>query len=257
MELTKGPGVLATGDDVPGWLRFLSRWSLLTAVAYLGLMVLFVVLVLPAGSGALPADLLELDVAGNAPARYRLTIAFDVLAWLGIGGLLLAWGAALRRQAPRRATFVSAMSAAALLGFLGACLRLSVTPELADRYFSTPAGDRAALLEAYRQLLNLVNVTFGAGGLLVNAGLLLVAVVTRHGVLPRWVCLLLGLGSGLGVVKAALLLVAGVDLAPLALLGAVLLTAGFVGIASSLWRTTPAEVGGAAPTAGRVVDPTR
>jgi hypothetical protein len=67
-----------------------------------------------------------------------------------------------------------------------------------------------------------------------------VTIVTWHGVLPRWVGLLLGLGSGLGIPKAALLLVAGVDLGPLALLGAVLLTAGFAGTASSLWRTTTA-----------------
>ncbi|GLI01825.1 hypothetical protein [Phytohabitans aurantiacus] len=239
--------VPAIGDNAQRWLRFLSRWSIPTALAYLGLMVLFVTLVLPAGSGSLPEEFLELDVAGIAPGLYRLTIVFDVLAWLGIGGLLLAWGTALRHHAPTRATFISASSAAALIGFLGACLRLSATPELASRYLSTPASDRPALLEAYRELLNLINVTFSAGGLLANAGLLLVTIVTWRGVLPRWVGLLLGLGSGLGIIKAALLLVAGVDLGPLALLGAILLTAGFAGTASSLWRTT---------TTGGQVNPT-
>jgi hypothetical protein len=233
--------VPTTGDNARRWLLFLSRWSLPTALSYLGLIVLFVILVLPAGSGSLPNEFLELDVAGNAPGPYRLTVVFDVLAWLGIGELLLAWGIALRHHAPMRATFISASSAAALIGFFGACLRLSATPELAARYLSTPASDRAALLEAYRELLNLINVTFSAGGLLANAGLLLVAIVTWRDVLPRWVGLLLGLGGGLGMVKAALLLVAGVDLGPVALLGAALLTAGFAGTASSLWRTTPAD----------------
>jgi hypothetical protein len=45
----------------------MSRWSLPTAIAYLGLIVLFVTLVLPAGGGSLPEEFLELDVAGNAP----------------------------------------------------------------------------------------------------------------------------------------------------------------------------------------------
>lgn len=238
--LIPSAGVPTTGGDARRWLRFLSRWSLPTALAYLGLIVLFVTLVLPAGSGSLPEDFLELDVAGRAPGPYRLTIVFDVLAWLGIGGLLLAWGTALRHHAPMRATFISASSAAALIGFFGACLRLSATPELADRYLSTPANDRGALLEAYRELLNLINVTFSAGGLLANAGLLLVAIVTWRGILPRWVGFLLGLGAGLGMMKAALLLVAGVDLGPVALLGAALLTTGFAGTASSLWRTTTA-----------------
>ncbi|WP_206061131.1 hypothetical protein [Nonomuraea basaltis] len=162
---------------------------------------------------------------------------FDVLAWLGIGGLLLAWGTVLRQRAPLRATFIVASSAATLIGFLGACLRLSATPELAHRYLSTPAGDRGASLEAYRELLNLINVTFSAGGLVANAGLLLVAIVTWHTVLPRWVGVLLGLGSGLGMAKAALLLVTGVDLGPVALLGAALLTMGFAGTAASVPRS--------------------
>ncbi|WP_431926514.1 hypothetical protein [Nonomuraea jabiensis] len=219
------------------WLRFLSRWSLLTALAYLGLIVLFVTLVLPAASGSLPEEFLELDVAGRAPGIFRLTIVFDVLAWLGIGGLLVAWGSVLSPRAPLRATFMYASGAAALIGFFGACLRLSATPALAERYLSAPADDRGALMEAYRELLNLINVTFSAGGLVANAGLLLVAIVTWRAVLPRWVGVLIGLGGGLGVVKAALLLVTGVDLGPVALLGAALLTAGFAGTAAGLWRT--------------------
>lgn len=224
----------------PSTTRLLSRWSLLTALAYLGLIVLFVTLVLPAGSGALPEEFLELDVAGSAPGLYRLTIVFDVLAWLGIGGLLLAWGAVLRRRAPLWATIVSASSAATLIGFLGACLRLSATPALADRYPGAPAGARGALLEAYRELLNLINVTFSAGGLVANAGLILVAAATWRGILPRWVGVLIGLGGVLGVAKAALFLTTGIDLGPVALLGAALLTAGFAGTASSLWRAPAA-----------------
>ncbi|MEV0147088.1 MULTISPECIES: DUF4386 family protein [unclassified Nonomuraea] len=196
--------------------------------------------VAPAGSGALPEQFLELEASGSAPGLYRLTIVFDVLAWLGIGGLLLAWGTALRRPAPIRATFISAASAAALIGFFGACLRLSATPALAAEYLSAPAGDRGSLLETYRESLNLINVTFSAGGLVVNAGLMLVAIVTWRGVLPRWIGILLGLGSGLGMVKATVFLVTDMDLGPVALLGAALLTASFAGITGALWRTTAA-----------------
>ncbi|GAA2291953.1 hypothetical protein GCM10010149_44360 [Nonomuraea roseoviolacea subsp. roseoviolacea] len=222
---------LTTVDNARQWARFLPRWALLTALAYLGLMVLFITLVLPASSGSLPEELLELDVAGTAPGPYRLAVVFDVLSWLGIGVLLLAWGAVLRSRAPLRATFIAASSAAALIGFLGACLRLSATPELASRYLAAPAGDRGMLLEAYRESLNLINVTFSAGGLVVDAGLLLVAIVTWRAILPRWAGLLIGLGAALGIAKAAVLLVAGVDLGPVALLGAALLIAGFTGTA--------------------------
>ncbi|MGI8334776.1 hypothetical protein ACRYCC_32900 [Actinomadura scrupuli] len=227
---------VTTGENTRQWLRLLPRWSLATALAYLGLIVLSVTVVAPAASGSLPQEFLELDVAGSAPGLYRLTIVFDVLAWLGIGGLLLAWGAVLRHRTPLRASLISATGAAALIGFFGACLRLSATPALADRYLSAAVGERGALLEAYRELLNLINVTFSAGGLVANAGLLLVGIVTWRGVLPRWVGLLIGLGAVLGMVKAMLFLVTGVDLGLVALLGAVLLTTGFAGIAGSLWR---------------------
>jgi hypothetical protein len=234
---------LTTVVNARQWLLFLSRGALLTAFAYLGLILLFITLVLPAGSGSLPDELLELDVAGSAPGPYRLTIVFDVLAWLGVGGLLLAWGMLLRDRAPLRATFIAASSAAALIGFYGACLRLSATPELAARYFARAAADRPPLLEAYRELLNLINVTFSVGGLVANAGLLLVVILTWRAVLPRWVGMLVGLGATLSMAKAALLLVTGIDLGLMALLGATLLIAGFAGTARSLWRT-PAASGG-------------
>jgi hypothetical protein len=179
---------------------------------------------------------LELDVAGTAPGSFRLAICFDVLSWLGIGGLLLAFGALLRSTSAVRSTLISAASAGAVIGFFGACLRLSATPELASRYLAAPEAERGQLIEAYRELLNLINVTFSAGGLIVSVALLLVVGLTWRTVLPRWVAILIGLGASLGVAKAAILVVAGVDLGPVALLGAILLIVGFGGVAGTQWR---------------------
>ncbi|MFG6200166.1 hypothetical protein [Nonomuraea sp. JJY05] len=50
-------------------------------------------------------------------------------------------------------------------------------------------------------MLNLINVTFSAVGLMANASLVLVAIVTWRAVPPRWVGVLIGLGGGLGAVK--------------------------------------------------------
>lgn len=222
----------------PRWQRFLSRWALLTCLVYIGLVVLFSALILPVGGdSALPATFLELDAAGRAPALYRVIIAFDVASWLAIGGLLLAWGTMLRDRAPVRAGFAAASSAAALIGFFGACLRLSATPDLAARYLAARAGERGTLLQAYEQLQSLVNVSFSAAGLLAGAGMLLaVSAVWGTATPPRWVSVLIGAGGGLAVVKGVLELATGADLGPVALLSVALLIAGFAGLARSLWR---------------------
>ncbi|WP_329476229.1 hypothetical protein OG555_31815 [Kribbella sp. NBC_01484] len=54
-------------------------------------MVLFITLILPFGTtSSLPATYLELIAAGRKPVLYRVTIAFDVTAWLTLGGFLIA-----------------------------------------------------------------------------------------------------------------------------------------------------------------------
>lgn len=229
---------LTAADSGPRWQRFLSRWALLTSLVYLGLIVLFSTLILPAGrDSALPEAFLELDVAGRAPALYRMIIAFDVASWLAIGGLLLAWGTMLRSRAPLRATITAASSAAALIGFFGACVRLSATPDLAARYLAAPPGERGTLLAAYLNLQSLINVSFSAAGLLASGGLLLAASVAwGEATMPRWVSVLIGLGGGLGMAKGTLELATGADLGLVALLGVALLIAGFAGLAHSLRR---------------------
>src|SRR2546422_10951842 len=90
-------------DDAP-WGKFVARSALLLGVAGLALMAIFV--------AVLPVDLsdpnAELVAAARNPAVYRLAALLDMLAWFGIGGLLLAFGGYFAARAPIRALVLAA-----------------------------------------------------------------------------------------------------------------------------------------------------
>src|ERR671939_2084059 len=72
------------------WEKFLARSALLLGLAGLALMAMFLVVL-----GLDPSDpYAELVIAGRNPAAYRLGSFLDMLAWVGIGGVLLAFAGA-------------------------------------------------------------------------------------------------------------------------------------------------------------------
>jgi hypothetical protein len=231
------PGSGATGR----WYRFLSWWVLLAGTAYLSLIILFVTLILPAGrSGSLPQDYLELAAAARDPALYRLTIAFDVAAWLGMGGVFIAIAAVFFGRAPIRSTFIAALAIGTLIGFFGACLRLAGTTDLAARYLAATAADRAAQLRSYLDLQQQINISFSAGGLLIGLALVLAASIAwRVSGFPRWVTVLLTLAGIMGIVKGGTELATGADLGPLGLLSASLLIISFSRLAGTFRHQAP------------------
>jgi hypothetical protein len=234
----------AFAGDTGRWYRFLSRWVLFAGTAYLGLIVLFISLILPAGrDGSLPQDYLELTAATRELALYRLTIAFDVASWLGLGGFLIAIAGLFFARAPIRSTFIAALGIGALVGFFGACLRLAGIPDLAARYLAATTAQQAPQLHSYLDLQHQINVSFSAGGLLTSLALLLAASIAwRASSFPRWVTVLLALAGILGTAKGGIELTTGADLGPLGLLCAALLIISFLRIAGTLWR--PASAGG-------------
>jgi Domain of unknown function (DUF4386) len=224
------------------WYRFLSWWVLLAGTAYLGLIVFFITLVQPAGrGGSLPREYLELAAATRDPGLYRLTIAFDVAAWLGMGGVLIAIAAVFFGRAPIRSTFIAALGIGTLVGFFGACLRLAGTTDLAARYLAATATHRVAELQSYLDLQQQINVSFSAGGLLIGLALVLAASIAwRVSEFPRWVTVLLALAGVGGIVKAGTELTTGADLGPLGLLSATLLIISFPRLAGTFRRQVPA-----------------
>lgn len=170
------PHAIALGRADRRWYPFLARWALLTGITYTGLMLLFITLVLPAGRASpLPAPYLELIAAGREPVLYRLTIALDVMTWLMLGGFLITVAALFRHRAVIRGTFIAALGTGTLVGFFGACLRLTGTTELGARYLTATANEQAALLTSYLDQQRLVNTSFSAGGLVAGVALGLAA----------------------------------------------------------------------------------
>ena len=133
------------------WGRFVARSALLLGVAGLALMAIFIA-VLPVDPSEPTA---ELVAAVRNPAVYRVAALLDMLAWFGIGGVLLAFGGYFAARAPIRALVLAAAGAGQVIGALGGYMRLGVVSDLAVRYVTaapdqrvTPSSDRAHGLEA-------------------------------------------------------------------------------------------------------------
>jgi hypothetical protein len=225
------------------WLRFLSRWALLTALNYLGLILAVLTLVIPASQKSpLPETYFELVAATRSPILYRLTIALDIAAWLVFGGLLITFAALFVRHAPIRSAFIAACGVGMVTGFIGACFRLAGTSALATSYLTVTPGEQAAILQSYVELLRLINILFSAGGLLGGIGLLLAASVAWSMVeFPRWSNIFLALSAVMQISKAGIELATGADLGPLALLANILVITGLFAIARVFWGRVPAS----------------
>ena len=166
------------------WGRFVARSALLLGVAGLALMAIFI--------AVLPVDLsepnAELVAAARNPAVYRLAALLDMLAWFGIGGVLLAFGGYFAARAPIRALVLAAAGAGQVIGVLGGYMRLGVISDLAVRYVTGSPDQCAAIEQAFVSLPQVVASHYGAGQWLYGIGYLLIAslVFSSSGV-PRWI----------------------------------------------------------------------
>jgi hypothetical protein len=111
----------------------------------------------------------------------------DMLAWFGIGGVLLAFGGYFAVHAPVRALVMAAAGAGQVIGALGGYMRLGVVSDLAVRYVTASPDQRAAIEQAFVSLPQVVASHYGAGQWLYGIGYLLVASLAfSHGGVPRW-----------------------------------------------------------------------
>ena len=98
------------------WGKFLARSALLLGLAGLALMAMFLAVL-----GVDPSDpYSELVAAARNPAAYRLSAFLDMLTWVGIGGVLLAFAGYCAVRAPIRALLLAALGAGQVVGYLGA-----------------------------------------------------------------------------------------------------------------------------------------
>lgn len=220
------------------WLRFLAGWSLFTSVAVTSLIVTVLALVLPASDpNPLGEKYFEFMAAAHNPGLHHLAIMFDVLAWIGWGGLFVAFAALLYKAAPVRSVLIGLLATGMSIGFFGACLRIVATPNLAADYVAATAAQQGVVLQSYNGLLQIINVSFSAGGLLAGIALLLIASAGRRlAVFAPWTLVLLGIGGAVHVSKATLELIFGLDLGPLALLGNSLLVVALIASAIRIYR---------------------
>lgn len=225
------------------WFRFLSRWALISGISYLGLILAFLTLIVPASQNSpLPETYLELVAATRSPIFYRLTIAFDIATNLALGGLLITLAALFVRHAPIRSAFIASCGVSMVSGFIGACFRLAGTSALAASYLTVTPEEQVAILQSYLELQRLVNILFSAGGLMAGIGLMLaVSIAWPIAEFPRWLTVLMAFTGLIEISKSVIELATGADLGLLGLLGAILLIIALFAFASVFWRPVPVE----------------
>jgi len=166
------------------WGKFVARSALLLGVAGLALMAIFI--------AVLPVDLsdpnAELMAAARNPAVYRLAALLDMLAWFGIGGLLLAFGCYFAVRAPVRALILAAAGTGQVIGALGGAMRVGAIADLGARYAAGTPDQRAAIEQAFVSLPQVVASHYGAGQWLYGIGYLLIAsLIFSYSGVPRWI----------------------------------------------------------------------
>ena len=166
------------------WGKLLAWSALLLGLAGLALMAMFLVVL----GLDLSDPYAELVIAGRNPAAYRLSAFLDMLAWVGIGGVLLAFAGTFAARAPIRALLLAAIGAGQAIGALGGVLRLGAVSELGARYAAAAPDQRAALEQTYLTLAQIVSSHYGAGNWLYGPGYLLIASLAwSQARVPRWV----------------------------------------------------------------------
>ena len=229
-------GSLDHSDDRAAWQGLLARWGLLTALAVVGLITtFFTAFGLASPQPGIGGDHDELLMAAVTPGLYRTAMVFDALGWLAMGGLVVIAGLALRRDATIRGPIAAALGVTAVVGIVGAFLRLIAIGELGKQLAGGTA--EAVVLSPFRSVEWVISAAFAAGQLTVGLGLLVVGSAALAVVwVPRriaWLLLLPGVTS-LALLGAKVVLDS--FLFPVLLVHVGLLAAAGLAMAATWWR---------------------
>lgn len=147
------------------WLPILARWGVFVAVVTVGLVTtFFAAFGVVASQPGIGGDYDELIMASYAPGLYRLSMLFDALGWLAMGGLLVIAGLALSGQSPVRGRLSAALGVTAITGVIGAFVRMTVVGDLGQQ-FAVAGADQAAILLMARTVAGIISAFFEAGQL--------------------------------------------------------------------------------------------
>lgn len=232
------------------WLRFLSRWALVTVLMGLALLVVYLGGIGFAPSdNALGAEYSELLQAVRAPAMYRLAMTFDASGWLMMGGTLLTLAIILTHHTPIRAMLIAACGMGLLVGVVGGGIRLVGISGLAAHYAISAPAQQAALLPPTLALYETVSALFVVGDVLGGAAYLLVASAAfAQAVFPRWLTSWFVLAGVLSLLQGVTSAVGAFSF-PILLLTIVIGILGLhAAIAVAFWRVSPASLPAAAGT---------
>ena len=230
-------------SDRGTWLRLLARWGLLTALAVAGLMTTFFTAygLVSSQPGIVGGPHDELVMAATVPGLYRTAMVFDALGWLTMGGLIVIAGLALRRDAPLRGPLAAALGVTAVVGVIGAFLRLFSIGEL-GRLLAGGAAD-ADMLAPFRSVEWVITAAFATGQLTVGLGFLVVgSAALAVAWMPRRIAWLLLLPGVTSLVLLVAQIVLDTFLFPLLLVHVGLLAAAGLAMAATWWRAPSPSV---------------
>ncbi len=145
----------SNNDQTEYWLRFLSRWALVTGLAGAALLVVFI-----GGIGFSPSDTAlgseytELMQAVRSPVLYRAAMMLDASGWALMAGVLLKVAMIVRQQAPIRAVLIAACAVGLVSGVLGGFMRLIGVSQLASMYAAATSSQQSGVLLIFDQFVS-------------------------------------------------------------------------------------------------------
>lgn len=234
--LPQREAVASKADD--RWAVLGSRAAIVAGLLFVGLITLLSMIMAQMPPTGQPEAYDELFWAIHGRHLYSLAIVFDLLIWILIGIVLVAFAALTFQRAPVRAGLIAGTGVGQVVGVIGATLRLVGTTELAQQYVQVAGLQQAAVLQNFDHLSMMIGVHFTVGSLLWSLGLMLMAssILTSKARL-RWLPVLL-IATGVTNIAQEILAFAAPDqLPPMSfLLVIMMLMATLFGLGSRFWK---------------------
>ena len=148
-------------------------------------------------AGDVPLEQTYLIGGSESPIALRALAITEVLLWLSLGGLLLAFSKMFKNSAPIRSTFIAGTGIIMGASSIGGLLHLRASADLASRFVEATGAEQAAIVQQYLTLFQTIEAYFTFGELASAIGYLLIgSVALSFQGFPRWLAAWLGL-SGL------------------------------------------------------------